>query len=156
MISKLRSKPVVSRKSVSRLMDGLKKAPSTTRRGSSNGVSRFESAVQGAGKKVNQNPAQARERKEAIRDLWNLRSALHTKDKAKALEQAKKLADRLHLAIGSGAKTAKQVLTLIGRQVISPDFTFKSQRDFHVIASLYRNPGGRYTPNDPDPTALSR
>lgn len=154
MISKLRSKPVVSRKSVSRLMDGLKKAPSTTRRGISNGVSRFESAVQGAGKKVN--PAQAREHKEVIRDLWNLRSALQTKDKAKALEQAKKLADRLHVAIGSGAKTAKQVLTLIGRQVISPDFTFKSQRDFHVIASLYRNPGGRYTPNDPDPTALSR
>ncbi|GMU59707.1 MAG: hypothetical protein AMXMBFR34_14700 [Myxococcaceae bacterium] len=135
-------------------MDGLKKAPSTTRRGISNGVSRFESAVQGAGKKVN--PAQAREHKEVIRDLWNLRSALQTKDKAKALEQAKKLADRLHVAIGSGAKTAKQVLTLIGRQVISPDFTFKSQRDFHVIASLYRNPGGRYTPNDPDPTALSR
>lgn len=154
MISKLRSKPVVSRKSVSRLMDGLKKAPSTTRRGISNGVSRFESAVQGAGKKVN--PAQAREHKEVIRDLWNLRSALQTKDKAKALEQAKKLADRLHVAIGSGAKTAKQVLTLIGRQVISPDFTFKSQRDFHVIASLYRNPFSRYTPNDPDPTALSR
>ncbi|MEW5739674.1 MAG: hypothetical protein AB1938_12145 [Myxococcota bacterium] len=153
MISKLRSKPVVA-KSISRSASPLRRAPSSAAKRIGGAVSSFQaSASKGAGKPL-EATRKLRERKEALADFWHLRSALQKKDKGKALEQARKIADRLHVAIGSGAKTAKQVLTLIGRQVISPDFNFTHPfqvRD--IFAAAYR-PGGRAVPNDPDPTAM--
>ncbi|MEW6432093.1 MAG: hypothetical protein AB1730_11355 [Myxococcota bacterium] len=91
-------------------------------------------------------------RRELTKNLWALRSNLRQRNAPAAFEQAKSLATKLGVALSSTAKTAANVLTLIGKQLIRPEFSFKSMHDFPPIraAAYARVLGGRI--NDPDPS----
>lgn len=115
-------------------------------------ASRFEAArahVRATG--IHDGSAKAA-RRELTKNLWALRSNLRERNAPAALEQAKSLATKLGVALSSTANTAGRVLTLIGKQLIRPEFTFKGLRDFPPIAmaSYGRVLGGRI--NDPDPS----
>lgn len=147
MISKIR-RPIS--KQVSRAPAAVtKKAASAKRVG--NAVSRFEPVA----RKQVTDPRLHQHRRDTLSSLWEVRGSLRKGDKAGALEGARRLAGHLGVAVGSATRTAKSVLTLIGRQVIRTDFTFRTGRDLHdFVHCAYRSPAGK--PNDPDPTSLSK
>lgn len=118
-------------------------------------VSRFESAHAPA-KTTGLDARRSTVRRELTKNLWNLRSNLRAKKGAEALGHARDLATRLGVALSGKANTAHRVLTLVGKQVIHPSFTFRGFPDFHPIraAAYHQCMGGRI--NDPDPSGRVR
>lgn len=150
MISKLRraparAVPTPAKKPVARKTASLVKQVETS-------ASRFEAARAQVRKTGIHDGSARTARRELTKNLWALRSNLRERNAPAAFEQAKSLATKLGVALSSTAKTAANVLTLIGKQIIRPEFTFKSMHDFPPIraASYARVLGGRI--NDPDPS----
>lgn len=119
-------------------------------------VSRFEAARAHVKATGIHDGSRATARRELTKNLWALRSNLRERNAPAALEQAKSLATKLGVALSSTATTANRVLTLIGRQLIRPEFTFKGLHDFPPIraAAYERCLGGKI--NDPDPSGRVR
>jgi hypothetical protein len=147
MISRI-NRPVT--KSLSRTPAVMtKKAAAAKRVG--NAISRFEPVA----RKKTSDARLQQHRRDTLTSLWEVRGSLRKGDKPGALDAARRLAGHLGVAVGSATRTAKSVLTLIGRQVIRPDFTFRTGHDLHdFVKCAYRAPAGK--PNDPDPTSLSK
>lgn len=115
-------------------------------------VSRFEAARAHVKATGIHDGSRATARRELTKNLWALRSNLRERNAPAALAQAKSLATKLGVALSSSATTASRVLTLIGKQIIRPEFTFNGLKDFPpiVAASYARVLPGRI--NDPDPS----
>jgi len=147
MISKV-SRPVA--KQLSRTQAVAKKAPALAKRPAQS-VSRFEPVTGKQRPKV----IDQQHRRETVSTLWNLRNALRRNDKAAATDEAKRLATRLGVAVGSATRTAKSILSIIGRQLLHPEYRFQHPRQLgDYVHCAYRSPSGK--PNDPDPTSAVR
>jgi hypothetical protein len=119
-------------------------------------VSRFEAADARVKTTGLRDGRVAAARRELTKNLWALRKNLRAHNAPAAFEEAKRLATTLGVPLSSKANTADRVLTLIGKQLIGPEFTFTSMRDVRRIveASYARVPPRRI--NDPDPSSRRR
>ncbi len=91
-------------------------------------------------------------------DFKAILKGLRKQDDSGVKGAVQRIADRLKIVLGDLAKrTGLQAVTDLGRQIVRPDFTLDSRRDFGqlraaTVAQLARTytPGGRI--NDPDPS----
>jgi hypothetical protein len=122
----------------------------------SQSASRFEASQARAKATGIRDGSVRRARRELAQNLWALRGHLRSGDAPAALAQARSLAARVGVALSSKATTAERVLTLVGRQLVDPQFTFHALPDLPPIrrASYARLQTGRI--NDPDPSLRPR